>query len=47
VGTDESLRFCFCPRGDTPSSRRLFDAIAAGCIPIVTETGVAVLPFSQ
>ncbi|CAM9890366.1 unnamed protein product [Scytosiphon promiscuus] len=40
-------RFCFCPRGDTPSSRRLFDAIAAGCIPIVTETGVAVLPFSQ
>ncbi|CAM9890433.1 unnamed protein product, partial [Scytosiphon promiscuus] len=38
-------RFCFCPRGDTPSSRRIFDALAAGCIPIVTEGGVNVLPF--
>ncbi|CAB1117042.1 unnamed protein product [Ectocarpus sp. CCAP 1310/34] len=40
-------RFCFSPRGDTESSRRLFDAIAAGCTPIVTEATVAVLPFSQ
>ncbi|CAM9614595.1 unnamed protein product, partial [Hapterophycus canaliculatus] len=38
-------RFCFCPRGDTASSRRIFDAFAAGCIPIITEAGVAVLPF--
>ncbi|CAM9220616.1 unnamed protein product, partial [Hapterophycus canaliculatus] len=40
-------RFCFCPQGDTESSRRIFDALAAGCIPIVTETGVAVLPFVE
>ncbi|CAN0000880.1 unnamed protein product, partial [Sphacelaria rigidula] len=29
-------RFCFCPRGDTRSSRRMFDAVAAGCIPVLT-----------
>ena len=23
-------RFCLCPAGDTPTSRRLFDAIVAG-----------------
>ncbi|CAM9890230.1 unnamed protein product, partial [Scytosiphon promiscuus] len=40
-------RFCFCPRGDTASSRRIFDALAAGCIPIVTEGGVNVLPFVE
>eukprot|EP00903_Cladosiphon_okamuranus_P010490 g9922.t1 len=40
-------RFCFCPRGDTPSSRRIFDALAAGCIPIVTETGMRVLPYVE
>lgn len=27
--------FCFVPSGDTPSSRRLFDALAAGCVPII------------
>lgn len=27
--------FCFVPAGDTPTSRRLFDSIAAGCVPIV------------
>ncbi|CAN0118235.1 unnamed protein product [Ectocarpus fasciculatus] len=41
-----SSRFCFCPRGDTESSRRIFDAVAAGCTPIVTEATVAALPFS-
>ncbi|CAB1105808.1 unnamed protein product [Ectocarpus sp. CCAP 1310/34] len=40
-------RFCFCPRGDTESSRRIFDAVAAGCTPIVTKASVAVLPFSE
>lgn len=30
-------RFCLVPAGDTPSSRRLFDALAAGCVPIVFE----------
>lgn len=33
-------KFCLCPRGDTQSSRRLYDAIAAGCIPIMTESQV-------
>ena len=27
--------FCLAPRGDTPSSRRVFDAVAAGCIPVL------------
>eukprot|EP00927_Polykrikos_kofoidii_P044188 TRINITY_DN38223_c0_g3_i1.p1 TRINITY_DN38223_c0_g3~~TRINITY_DN38223_c0_g3_i1.p1 ORF type:complete len:847 (-),score=134.38 TRINITY_DN38223_c0_g3_i1:197-2458(-) len=27
-------RLCFVPAGDTPSSRRLFDALAAGCVPV-------------
>ena len=27
--------FCLVPRGDTPSSRRFFLAIAAGCIPVL------------
>ncbi|CAN0170359.1 unnamed protein product, partial [Ectocarpus fasciculatus] len=40
-------RFCFSPRGDTASSRRLFDSIAAGCTPIVTEDTVPMLPFSR
>mmetsp|Transcript_28805 Transcript_28805/g.73978 ORF Transcript_28805/g.73978 Transcript_28805/m.73978 type:complete len:151 (-) Transcript_28805:366-818(-) len=28
-------RFCLVPRGDTPSSGRLFSALACRCIPIV------------
>ena len=27
--------FCLAPRGDTPSSRRIYDAIAFGCIPVL------------
>jgi len=38
-------RFCFCPRGDTASSRRVFDAVAAGCIPVITEGGLSVMPY--
>lgn len=30
----QSSEFCLIVAGDTPSSRRLFDAIIAGCIPI-------------
>lgn len=28
-------KFCFVIRGDSPSSSRLFDAMAAGCVPII------------
>ena len=42
-------RFCFAPRGDTLSSRRLFDAVAAGCIPVVTDVQIkkGVVPFAD
>lgn len=42
-----SSQFCLCPRGDTMSSRRLFDAVAAGCIPVLSrsQTGLGNLPF--
>mmetsp|Transcript_19345 Transcript_19345/g.42208 ORF Transcript_19345/g.42208 Transcript_19345/m.42208 type:complete len:699 (-) Transcript_19345:41-2137(-) len=43
-------RFCFVPAGDSPTSRRLFDAVAAGCIPVVMSDfdGIARnLPFSK
>ncbi len=44
---------CFVPQGDTMTSRRLFDALAAGCTPIVmkclgkgrTELAMGNLPF--
>lgn len=42
--------FCFAPRGDTPTSRRLFDALGAGCIPIIMDTYENIahnLPFSS
>eukprot|EP00933_Yihiella_yeosuensis_P050358 TRINITY_DN48164_c0_g1_i1.p1 TRINITY_DN48164_c0_g1~~TRINITY_DN48164_c0_g1_i1.p1 ORF type:complete len:492 (+),score=53.78 TRINITY_DN48164_c0_g1_i1:94-1569(+) len=41
-------RSSFCPvlQGDTPTSSRLFDAIAAGCLPLVISDGVS-LPFSD
>jgi len=31
--------FCLVPEGDTPSSRRLFDAMVAGCIPVFISWG--------
>lgn len=31
--------FCLVPEGDTPSSRRLFDAMVAGCIPVFLSWG--------
>jgi len=39
-------RFCLHLQGDTTTSRRLFDAIAAGCIPVIIADGVN-LPFSN
>ena len=38
-------RLCLVPRGDTQTSRRLYDVLAAGCVPvIVTETVRACRP---
>merc|ERR1711953_917273 len=42
-------KFCIVPEGDTPTSRRLFDALAAGCIPIIfgrVDKVSRSLPFS-
>ncbi|KAI8806391.1 hypothetical protein BJ742DRAFT_816702 [Cladochytrium replicatum] len=33
-------RFCLHVRGDTSTSRRLFDAVAAGCIPIIIANDI-------
>lgn len=38
--------FCLVPRGDTPSSRRVFDAIEAGCIPVLISDDFRP-PFSE
>ena len=35
VDTMLKSKFCLVPEGDTPSSRRLFEALAAGCIPVL------------
>lgn len=32
--TYQNSRFCFVPEGDSHTSRRLFDTLAAGCIPV-------------
>ena len=42
-------RYCFIPRGDTLSSRRLFDVISGGCIPVMTtvQTEGGMVPFSN
>jgi len=42
-------KYCFIPRGDTLSSRRLFDAISGGCIPVITRLQLenGMVPFSD
>ena len=41
-----SSTFCWVPRGDNPTSRRIFDAVAAGCVPVVVSDDIArSLPF--
>ena len=37
--------FCLAPRGDTASSRRVYESIAAGCIPVIIADDLA-LPFA-
>jgi hypothetical protein len=38
--------FCLAPRGDTASSRRVYEAIATGCIPVIIADKLH-LPFSR
>ena len=37
----ERSQYCFASRGDTQTSAHLFNAIAAGCVPIIVGLGVA------
>jgi hypothetical protein len=39
-----SAQFCLCPRGDTPGTSRLYDAIATNCIPIIISDAW-IMPF--
>ena len=40
--------FCLVPRGDTPTSRRLFDAIVGGCLPVIISDDIDIhLPFAS
>jgi hypothetical protein len=38
--------FCPCPGGDSPSAKRMFDALHAGCIPLILSKDF-VWPFSN
>ena len=39
-------QLCLVPAGDTPSSRRLFDALAGGCVPVIMASNIeSSLPF--
>eukprot|EP00939_MAST-03C_sp_MAST-3C-sp1_P000034 g34.t1 len=38
--------FCLCPRGFAPWSKRLFDAVVLGCIPVIIADNIE-LPFEQ
>lgn len=38
--------FCLCPRGYAPWSRRFFDAILLGCIPVIIADSIE-LPFEE
>ena len=43
-----SSKFCLHVSGDTPTSRRLYDSIAAGCIPVIVADNILPhLPFRE
>ena len=42
----DGARFCLIPRGNTPWTRRFFDAAVRGCIPVVLSDPVS-FPFEQ
>ena len=39
-----SSKVCLVPAGDTPTSRRLFDAMAAGCLPVLMAPAEDIMP---
>lgn len=41
-----SSKFCLHPAGDTPSSCRLFDAIASHCVPVIISDKIE-LPYED
>ena len=41
-----SSKFCLNPAGDTPSSCRLFDAIASHCVPVIVSDKIE-LPYED
>ncbi|KAJ6972998.1 hypothetical protein D5086_026336 [Populus alba] len=41
-----SSKFCLNIAGDTPSSNRMFDAIANQCVPVIISDGIE-LPFED
>jgi len=50
VKTYKSSKFCLVVEGSTPSSRRLFDSLAGGCVPVMIggEAGIKRnLPFQR
>jgi len=43
----QSSTFCLAPSGHTCTTRRFFDAIAAGCVPVVIDCEQQALPFES
>lgn len=39
--------FCFCPRGDSRSDTRFFDAARSLCIPVIVNNQLRMLPFER
>ena len=39
-----NAKICLIPAGDTPTSRRLFDAMAAGCVPLLLAPYEDIMP---
>ena len=39
-----SSKVCLVPAGDTPTSRRLFDSMAAGCLPVLMAPAEDIMP---